>query len=125
MKRQQRPVNLNLFTIHFPIPAIVSILHRITGVVLFLIIPLMLWGFYLSLSSPHDYDAMQQFMASAWMKFFIWILLSAFIYHLIAGIRHLLMDLGIAEELKSGKFSAKLTIIFSIILSILAGIWLW
>lgn len=122
---KQRPKNLNLFTIRFPIPAIISILHRISGVILFLLIPFMLWGLSLSLSSPQDFDDLHLFLSSPFMKLLIWGCLAAFIYHFIAGIRHLLMDVHVGEELKSGRLSAQLTLAVSIILIILAGIWLW
>lgn len=122
---KQRPKNLNLFTIRFPIPAIISILHRISGIILFLVVPFMLWGLSLSLSSPQDFDDLHLFLSSPFMKLLIWSCLSAFIYHFIAGIRHLLMDVHVGEELKSGRLSAKLTLVISIILIILAGIWLW
>jgi succinate dehydrogenase / fumarate reductase, cytochrome b subunit len=122
---KQRPKNLNLFTIRFPIPAIISILHRISGVILFLIIPFMLWGLSLSLASPQDFDDLHLFLSSPLMKLLIWGCLSAFIYHFVAGIRHLLMDIHVGEELKSGRLSAKLTLFVSILLIILTGIWLW
>lgn len=122
---KQRPKNLNLFTICLPIPAIISILHRISGVILFLAIPFMLWGLSLSLSSLQDFDDLHLFLSSLGMKLLIWGCLAAFIYHFIAGIRHLLMDVHVGEELKSGRLSAKLTLVISIILIILAGIWLW
>lgn len=123
--KHTRPINLNLFTIHFPIPAIVSILHRITGVILFLLVPFLLWGLYLSLNSPQDYDKVHDFLTTPFIKFIIWLVLAAFLYHLIAGIRHLLMDMGIGEELKTGRAGAQLTLVISLILIILAGIWLW
>lgn len=122
---KQRPKNLNLLTIRFPLPAIVSILHRISGVILFLMIPFGLWALDLSLSSPEDFDNLHQFLSSPLMKLIIWGLLSAFIYHFFAGIRHLLMDIHVGDELKSGRLSAKLTMIISIIFIILAGVWLW
>lgn len=123
--KNQRPKNLNLFTIRFPIPAIVSILHRISGVILFLLIPIVLWGLYLSLSSQQNFDDLHQFLLTPGMKFFLWCSLSAFLYHLVAGIRHLLMDIGIGEELRSGKISAILTIVIAALLIILTGVWLW
>lgn len=122
---RQRPKNLNLLTIRFPLPAIVSILHRISGVVLFLMIPFLLWGLKLSLASAQDFDDVRQFMAYPLCKLIIWLLLSAFIYHFIAGIRHLLMDVGIGETLKGGRFSAKLTLLISAICILLLGRWLW
>ncbi|MHB1947322.1 MAG: succinate dehydrogenase, cytochrome b556 subunit [Gammaproteobacteria bacterium] len=123
--KHKRPVNLNLLTIRFPIPAIVSILHRITGVILFLMLPFMLWGLSLSLASQDDFDAVQRYLDTPFLKFIVWGTIAAFIFHLVAGLRHLLMDLGIGEELKSGRLSAKLTLIISVVLIVLAGIWLW
>ncbi len=122
---KQRPKNLNLFSIRLPIPAIVSILHRISGVILFLLIPFLLWGLNLSLSSPEDFDELHLFLTSPLMKLLIWGCLSAFIYHFVAGIRHLLMDVHLGENLQSGRLSAKLTLFISIVMIILVGIWLW
>lgn len=121
----QRPKNLNLFTIHQPVPAIVSILHRISGFILFLVIPLLLWGLRLSLASQQDFDQLREYLSSPVAKIIIWGCLAAFIYHFVAGIRHLLLDMNIGVELKGGRLSAVLTIIISIILIALVGIWLW
>ena len=123
--KPKRPVNLNLFTIRFPIPAIVSILHRISGVILFLLIPFLLWGLNLSLSSQQDFDDIHAYLTTPLAKFIVWGLLSAFTYHFVAGIRHVLMDMGIGEGLKSGKLTAQLTLIISLVLIILIGVWLW
>ncbi len=122
---KKRPINLNLFTIHFPIPAIVSILHRISGVLLFLAIPLVLWGFSLSLASEQDFNTIYQLFTTPWAKFIIWCLLAAFIYHFVAGIRHLLMDVNLGVELKSGRLSSYLTLIIVLLLIVLAGVWIW
>ncbi|HSW94409.1 MAG TPA: succinate dehydrogenase, cytochrome b556 subunit [Gammaproteobacteria bacterium] len=121
----KRPRNLNLFTIRFPIPALASILHRLSGFILFLMIPLILWGFHLSLDSEQGFNDLQQIFTTPWVKFVVWVILSAFLYHLVAGIRHLLMDIGVGEGLKSGKLSAILTLALAAVLIILAGIWLW
>jgi succinate dehydrogenase / fumarate reductase cytochrome b subunit len=122
---KQRPKNLNLLTIRLPIPALVSILHRVSGIILFLCIPFILWGLNLSLASPQDFANLHSLLSSLLAKIVIWCVLSAFIYHFVAGIRHLLMDIHIGEELKSGRLSANLTVGISIILILLAGIWLW
>ena len=121
----QRPKNLDLFTIRLPVPALVSILHRLSGVILFLVIPFLLYGLDLSLRSPDSFDDLHTFFSTPPMKFIIWGCLSAFIYHFIAGIRHLLMDINVGDELKSGRLSAILTLALSILLIILTGIWLW
>jgi len=123
--RDQRPKNLNLFTIRMPIPAIVSILHRLSGILLFLLIPIAIWGLNLSLKSAQDFDNVHQFLTTPMMKFAIWFCLAGFLYHLVAGIRHLLMDINIGIELKTGRLSAILTLIIAASLIILTGIWLW
>jgi len=122
---KQRPVNLNLLTIKFPLPAIVSILHRASGVFVFLLIPLLLWMLALSLGSPSQFDDLQNTLTSAGMKFLLWLFLSALLYHLVAGIRHLLMDVGVGESLMGGRISAIVTMICAILLAVLTGIWLW
>ena len=123
--KSKRPVNLNLLTIRQPIPAIVSILHRISGLILFIFIPFMICGLNSSLASEQDFNRLQLNLTSPFAKFIIWAVLSAFIYHLVAGIRHLLMDMSVGETLKGGRLSAQLTIVISLILIVLAGIWLW
>ena len=120
-----RPKNLNLCTIRMPLPAIVSILHRISGLFLFFCIPLMLWTLEYSFTYE-GYDVIQQWLSTFWVKFIFWLLLAAFCYHLVAGVRHLLSDfLQIGESKKGGKFSAMLTLVITGLLVILAGVWLW
>ena len=119
-----RPVNLNLMTIRFPLPAIVSALHRLSGAFLFLFIPVGLWVLDYSLT-PDGFDALHDWQSNLLIKLIIWSVVAAFMFHLVAGIRHLFMDIHIGTSLKGARFSAKLTFIFAILLTILAGIWLW
>lgn len=121
----QRPVNLNLFTIKFPIPAIISILHRTSGAILFLLLPLILWLLNTSLSSPENFDYIQTIFTNWFFKIVVWGLLAALIFHLFAGIRHLIMDLGIGESLKAARGSAWLVIGLSVLIFLAAVIWLW
>lgn len=123
--KDARPMNLNLFTIHFPLPAITSILHRISGVILFLLIPFAIWGLDLSLNSYQDFETVSSYLSTPLIKFIFWLIWLAFSYHFVAGIRHLLMDLHIGEQLKSGWIGALLTIIITAVLAIIAGVWLW
>jgi succinate dehydrogenase / fumarate reductase, cytochrome b subunit len=123
--KNQRPKNLNLLTIHFPIPAIVSILHRVSGVVLFLLIPLSLWVFSLSLESEQRFEAIKHSIGNPVIKCIILAILAAFFFHFMAGLRHLFMDIHIGEELKSGRRSAMAAILITLILTIVAGVWLW
>ena len=122
--RHTRPKNLNLFTIRFPMPAIVSILHRLSGVLLFILIPIILWGFSYSLTLS-GFDDLHQWLRNGYVKFALWLFFIPFCYHLIAGIRHLLSDIHIGDTLKGGRRGAMLTMVISLLFVILAGVWLW
>lgn len=123
--KSKRPVYLNLLQIQFPAPAIISILHRASGVVLFLMLPLLLWLLSRSLASSDSFNRLHQSLMHPLLKLVIWTTLSALLYHLLAGIRHLLMDAGIGESLKGGRFTAYTVAIISAIGIILLGVWLW
>jgi succinate dehydrogenase / fumarate reductase, cytochrome b subunit len=121
----KRPINLNLLTIRFPITAIVSIWHRISGFFLFLVIPVFLAVIALTLQSPEAFFTVKTCFRHPLIKLFILGFLLALFYHLLAGIRHLLMDAGIAEELKSARWSAGLVIVLAIVFTGWMGIYLW
>jgi len=122
---KKRPVNLGLLTIRFPITAIVSILHRVSGVVLFLSIPILLYLLSCSLTTSDGFDDVMTLLQGFWAKLMIFGILSAGLYHLVAGIRHLLMDCGFAEEKTSGKVAARVMLVIAIVLIIIMGVWLW
>lgn len=120
-----RPVYLNLWRIKFPMPAIVSILHRISGVVIFLGLPFLLYLLNKSLISQESFDHLAKQMSNPGMKWLLWIILSAFVGHFLAGIRHLVMDTGFGESLRGGRISAFLVFILSLMIIIGLGIWIW
>lgn len=124
-ERKSRPVNLDLQTIRFPITAIASILHRISGVITFVAIGILLWLLSISLSSPVGYAQAASLVDGFFVKFIIWGILTALAYHIVGGIRHLLMDMGHFEELESGEMSAKVSFVATIVLSVLAGVMVW
>ena len=119
-----RPKNLNLFTIHFPLPAIVSIFHRLSGAFLFLLIPFLLWVLSVSFT-PSGFQTIQEWSQGTFAKSLIWLIFIPFCYHLVAGCRHLLMDVHVGSSLRGGKIGAALTFIISILLIIFVGVWLW
>jgi succinate dehydrogenase / fumarate reductase, cytochrome b subunit len=125
LTKKPRPVNLNLFTFHYPITAIASILHRISGVILFLFVPFLVWVLSLTLASPDDFSSVQHYLTLPVPKVLVWVFLSGLIYHLLAGMRHLVMDFGVGESLRGGRVGAWVVTIFSVILAILLGLWLW
>ena len=123
--KKQRPVNLQLNTISFPPAAITSILHRITGVALFFALLFVIWAWAVSVSSPEGFVLVQQQLAG-WLGKVITIgTISALSYHILGGVRHLIMDTGAWEELESGNNSAKAIIGIWIVLTIVVGVLLW
>ena len=120
-----RPVFLNLWRIKFPVTAIVSILHRISGVVIFLGLPFLLYILSQSLMSQDSFDHLNTLMSSPIGRLAIWVLLAAVVGHFLAGIRHLLMDMGIGEGLKAARTSAYLVVVITAMLIILLGMWIW
>jgi len=121
--KKQRPVNLDLQTIQFPVTAIASILHRVSGVITFVAVGILLWLLGTSLSSPEGFAHAAAIMDSFFVKFIFWGILTALAYHVCGGIRHLLMDFGVIEEsLAVGKLSAYIAIGITVVLSVLAGV---
>ncbi|MCK9237813.1 MAG: succinate dehydrogenase, cytochrome b556 subunit [Thiopseudomonas sp.] len=121
----QRPVNLDLRTIKLPITAYSSILHRISGVILFFGLIVLMYGLDKSLTSEQGFAEVKQFMTNPLVKFVVWGLISALLYHLVAGIRHLIMDLGIGGELDAAKLGAKAVLVLSAVLTLIVGVWIW
>lgn len=120
-----RPVNLDLFTIKQPLPAIVSIGHRISGILLFVGIAGLLCIFDESLESSESFNALQVYLSGSLAKFVLWAVLAALIYHFVAGVKHLLMDLGIGETLEGAQLGAKIVLGISAVLIIYAGVCIW
>jgi len=123
--KSQRPVNLDLRTIKLPITAITSILHRISGIILFVGLAIMLYALSKSLGSEEGFADVKASLTSPLAKFIAWGLLSSLLYHLVAGIRHLIMDTGVGETLEGGKLGSKIVIAISLVLIVLAGVWIW
>ncbi|AUH71681.1 succinate dehydrogenase, cytochrome b556 subunit [Legionella sainthelensi] len=122
---KKRPVNLDLVSLKYPPMAIASILHRISGVVLFLLLPIMLFILGQSVQSEETFLHVKNLLSQSCYKMVVWAFGTAMIYHLLAGIRHLLMDIGFGEHLNAGRNSAILVIALTVILTIFLGIWIW
>ena len=120
-----RPVNLNFFTIYFPITAYISILHRISGVLIFFLIPSLLWLLQESLVSESSWDLVHTLFHITWFKVICWVSLSGLIYHWIAGIRHLLLDVHLGETKKGGKIGSIIVLFLSGLSIFALGVWLW
>ena len=107
---KNRPKNLNLLTIRLPINAVVSILHRASGVGLFLALPLILLAFKASVDSPFSYYLLTLRLDTWYIKLVLIGLSWAFFHHFCAGIRHLLQDIHWMTSLKNARFSSRVVL---------------
>ncbi|MBO9355101.1 succinate dehydrogenase, cytochrome b556 subunit [Bordetella petrii] len=112
------PRFLNLFAIRFPIGAIASIGHRLSGVCLALAILLIPAALARSLHSEDDYNALLDLWRSPWAAPVEFVLLWAFCYHVLAGVRHLLMDIGLGTQLKTARASARLVLVLGLLVAL-------
>jgi succinate dehydrogenase / fumarate reductase cytochrome b subunit len=111
-----RPFFLDLLAIRLPIGGLVSIMHRASGALLSLAIPVLLYTLMLSLRSPEDFARVQAFLGG-WLGGLIGLgLLWALLHHLFAGLRHLGFDIGWGEEKLHARLTAKLAMAAAILL---------
>ena len=120
-----RPKHLNLFQIRQPVPAVVSILHRISGAVLFLFLWLFLAALERSLASAESFEHMKSVAAHPLLKLLTLGLIWATLHHTFAGIRHLGLDLRLGIELPKARASAYAVLIVSLVLTVVLGALLW
>jgi succinate dehydrogenase / fumarate reductase cytochrome b subunit len=126
IRKKPRPVNLDLSTIRLPLPGFVSILHRISGAGLFLMLPVLLWMFQSSLTSPETFEAFRGLASHFVVKLLFLGLIWAYAHHFCAGIRFLLLDMHMGIELEAARFSSKLVLAISIPLALLVwGVFVW
>lgn len=123
--KKQRPVNLELNTISFPPSALVSILHRITGVAMFFALLLVIGAWAFSLNSAESFQSVSDMMSGVIGKILTIGTVSALTYHILGGVRHMLMDMGHFEELESGNNSAKAIIGLWVVLTVVMGVVIW
>jgi succinate dehydrogenase / fumarate reductase, cytochrome b subunit len=120
-----RPKYLDLFKIKLPVPGLVSILHRISGLGLFLFLPLLLWLFQSSLTSPDSYLRYRDAFANPLVKLLLIGLLWAFLHHLLAGLRFLALDLHYGTALPTARATSWVVLATAIVLTAILGVWLW
>lgn len=120
-----RPFFLNLLVFRQPIGAITSILHRASGALLGLAVPLLLYGLMLSLRSPEDFDTLRDWMHSGLGRLCILAGVWALSHHFLAGLRHLGFDLGWGESRPAARRSAWISLVLGLLITALAAINLW
>lgn len=123
---KRRPVYLNLVRIRLPLPGIVSILHRISGAALFLFaIPLVLFAMQTSVESAPGFASLQSMFANPLCKLVLVGLLWAYLHHFFAGIRFLLLDLHVGDDLAPARQSSVAVLGASLALTLIIAVRLW
>ncbi len=123
--QKQRPVFLDLPSIRLPIPGIVSILHRISGVGIFICLPFLLYLFSGTLSSEQAFEGYQAVVANPIVKIILLGLLWAYVHHFLAGIRFLFLDIHKGLELETARSTAKLVFGAALVITAVLGAMLW
>jgi succinate dehydrogenase / fumarate reductase, cytochrome b subunit len=131
-KKQRPGGNMRLIDAlgyRLPLAGVVSILHRASGLVMFLLLPFIIWMFDNSLTSEISHARFTAvFVAGAgfvpgwFFKVAVLALIWAYLHHLIAGLRHLWMDATHAVSLEFGRRSAVFTLVLSVVLTTLLGV---
>ncbi|MBI3223300.1 MAG: succinate dehydrogenase, cytochrome b556 subunit [Nitrosomonadales bacterium] len=122
---KQRPKHLALHLIKLPLPGIVSILHRVSGLLLFLCLPLLLLALQYSLRSIETYTQLQGMLTQPLFKLAVLGLLWAFFHHFCAGLRYLAIDLHYLRSLAQARYSSKVVMVASLAMTAWVGVRLW
>ena len=122
---KKRPKHLALHQIKLPLPGIVSILHRVSGLLLFIALPLLLLMLQYSLASIETYTQLMGVLANPLLKLLLLGLMWAFLHHFCAGLRYLAVDMHLVRDLAQARNSSKVVMAVSLLLTILVGAKLW
>lgn len=122
---KQRPRYLNLFQIRLPVPAFISIMHRVSGAALFLFIPFLLTMFELSLESTQTFLRFKLVFSHWAIKLVMIGLIWAYLHHLLAGLRHLALDLHYGGELPAARATSWVVLAGGIVLTLIIAVKIW
>ncbi len=123
--QKTRPKFLELHNIRLPLPGLLSILHRVSGVGMFLCLPLLLWLFDNSLHSQSSFSHFLSVISNPVVKLILIGLIWAFLHHLCAGIRYIAIDFHWGVDLPKARASSKVVFAVSLVLTVLIGVKLW
>ncbi|NBC13192.1 MAG: succinate dehydrogenase, cytochrome b556 subunit [Gammaproteobacteria bacterium] len=116
-----RPVFLELWRIRLPIPAVVSILHRVSGVLMVLSIPVLAWLFAQALASPAGFAASAAFLGHPLVQLVLVVMAWALLHHLIAGVRYLVIDLGLGVDRPTARGTAWTALTAALVLTLVVA----
>ncbi len=117
------PVFLNLFRIHFPVSAVTSIAHRISGAILFLSFPVLVYLLDLSLQGPAEYRQAIAYLEPLCTRLIIALVAWSLFHHLLSGIRFLIIDLGFGVGLRQARVSAWLVNLLGLVFLVMYLRW--
>jgi len=120
-----RPKYLNVAKIRLPIPGFVSILHRVSGAGLFLLLPVFIWIVEASLASNDGFASVKSAADNPFIKLMVLAVVWALAHHFLAGIRYLLLDVQTGIDLRSARGSAWAVLGLSLVLTAAVGVRLW
>lgn len=120
-----RPKHLDLLRIRLPVPAFVSILHRVSGAILFLLLPVVLWLWQASLENAETFGAFKALMARPLVKLAAIALVWAYFHHLCAGVRHLALDLHYGVSLEAGRATSRAVLAAGVVLALGFAVLIW
>ena len=121
MKPIERPIYLNLLRIHLPLPGWVSILHRLSGALLFAALPLGVWALSVSLADEAGFRRMADGVAHPLSRLFLLLMIWAFAHHLFAGLRHLALDVDWGVSLPRARQSSLAVLLAGGLVTLLAA----
>ena len=131
-KKRPEYRNLNLFTdirtYRLPLAGFVSILHRVSGMLMLVLLPFIIWLFDKSVSSEISFGSFSAafnigigFLPAWFIKLVVLALIWAYLHHLAAGVRHLVLDVTHKTTKEFGRSSAVATLVFSVVLTLVLG----
>ena len=121
-KKKERPKNLDLTSIRLPLPGFVSILHRVSGAGLFLMLPVLLWLFQASVGSADGFETFKSVAAHPLVKLLLLGLIWAYLHHFCAGLRFLALDLHMGLDLETARLTSKIVLGVSLIATAFIGV---
>ncbi|MEM7079218.1 MAG: succinate dehydrogenase, cytochrome b556 subunit [Pseudomonadota bacterium] len=123
--KTDRPVNLNLFTISLPLAGVVSFTHRVTGIALFVGVAFGLYALDMALSSDLGFAQAAAMVREPFPRFILLGLIFVLVFHVVAGIKHLLLDFHVGDSLAAARMSAVAVIVVTVLVTGVLGALLW
>lgn len=123
--KNNRPIQLDLLRLRFPVTAIVSILHRVTGLVLFLVLPFVFYYLSCALGSPVQFEQVSATFSHWPGNILLWCAVMAAVYHVLAGLRHIVMDCGYGESRLVARLTSWSLLVVVGLFAVWLGVCLW